>query len=182
MQCKFCYSSVNKDEEISISRVNEILTFLLSADIKKVILSGGEPTINKNFFRILEILSSSGVEISIVTNGLKFSNKHFLHQSICSGLNGIIFSIKGFTPTDYEKIAGGNFYPLIIKAIENLRNLNVKTTYQFTFSSETINNISDFIAFVTLTKIDNLITQVSQQKLGIKALIYAGWAANQCLT
>lgn len=47
-----------------------------------VVLSGGEPTLHKDFFEILRILDQRGMRIGLLTTAERFSNQEFLERTL----------------------------------------------------------------------------------------------------
>jgi len=48
-----------------------IVEEIIKSGIKKVTLSGGEPTISKHLLKILKLIKSAGIEVVLHTNGLR---------------------------------------------------------------------------------------------------------------
>lgn len=79
-ECIFCHEN-KKDSSLDSASLKRILDFLKKNDLKKVFLSGGEPSINKNFLGILRKFKEEGIKCGIVTNGILFYNKDFLEKA-----------------------------------------------------------------------------------------------------
>lgn len=50
--------------------------------VQNILLSGGEPTIAKDFLPLLEYITKKGLHISILSNSLKFASRNFLQKVI----------------------------------------------------------------------------------------------------
>ena len=104
--CGFCFyrgkrsGSYLKEirRQASIAKVN---------NIDSLDLSGGEPTISKDWFYILQFLSRLGFKrIAVITNGSTFNDSSFLRKSIDLGLNEVLFSYHGSTAELHDKMTG----------------------------------------------------------------------------
>jgi MoaA/NifB/PqqE/SkfB family radical SAM enzyme len=70
LNCDFCFwdkRMSSPDLKLSKKIVDEIV----KSGIKKVTLSGGEPTISKHLIPVLKLLKKSGLEVVLHTNGLR---------------------------------------------------------------------------------------------------------------
>lgn len=74
----------------------EDITGLLSAlkqfGTKQVVMSGGEALLNKNFFKLCQILKSAGIKVSLLTTGLTLKNHA---ENLVKWVNDIIVSLDG---------------------------------------------------------------------------------------
>ncbi len=89
--------------------------------VNKIRITGGEPTVRKDFFDIIKVLKyDSGIEnIAITTNGYHLDQKAKL--LVKSGLTGINISIDSLDQETFKNITGHNRLPEILKGIENLQ-------------------------------------------------------------
>lgn len=82
LNCEFCSMSSNKnidiDDQLDIYTLKEKLPILLKNQVKKVVVTGGEPFQNEKLFEILELLVSciSKEKITLQTNGLLLKKTH----------------------------------------------------------------------------------------------------------
>jgi len=70
-KCKFCFR-VDSKSDFDIEKLPKVISYLKSKNIKKITLTGGEPTLHRNLFLIANILKESGFTLSITTNATKF--------------------------------------------------------------------------------------------------------------
>jgi MoaA/NifB/PqqE/SkfB family radical SAM enzyme len=86
--CVFCFNSsiIEKLKKLGLpmdkptSLIKEILAKEAKEGTKEVILTGGEPTIRKDFLEILKFIKKLGMKIVLQTNGRMFSSKKFTKQ------------------------------------------------------------------------------------------------------
>ncbi len=88
----------------------------------KVVFTGGEPTVRKDIFRILEYAKSLGYrDIVVISNGRMCSYPKFTEKLVASGLTGITVSLPDIRKEFYDRITSvkGGFEQLE-KAISNV--------------------------------------------------------------
>ena len=91
--------------------------------VNKIRITGGEPTIRKDFFDIVKVLKfEAGIQnVTITTNGYKLDKK--AEQLVNSGLTGINISIDSLNRETFKNITGHDRLPEILDGIENLLNV-----------------------------------------------------------
>ena len=79
--CQFCFNKklINKAPSLSFKEICKKYKIAKKKwNIRQVILSGGEPTLHPEFFEIMNFfLNQTKTQISLNTNGLKFTEKYF---------------------------------------------------------------------------------------------------------
>jgi radical SAM protein with 4Fe4S-binding SPASM domain len=71
--------------------------------VKRVTLSGGEPTIRKDFWDILRYLDDKDIQVSLFTNGF-FLDRSFVERLSKFNVSGVRISIDGGIPNTHDKI------------------------------------------------------------------------------
>ena len=89
-----------------------------------IVITGGEPTLCKNFIQIVDFLKDKCKSISICTNGTTdyYINKDFLDSKVA-----IQISLDG-TKDIHDSIRGRNSYDTVIKTISKLEALEIPFT------------------------------------------------------
>tara|TARA_B100002019_G_scaffold293442_1_gene321091 strand:+ start:2481 stop:3374 length:894 start_codon:yes stop_codon:yes gene_type:complete len=103
------------DYDTIIKRIDKLHDY----GITEVDLSGGESSVHKDWFKILEYCDERFDNISTLSNGRKFSNEKFLLESKKCGLKEILFSVHGYDEKSHDEIVrrrGG--WKHIMQAIE----------------------------------------------------------------
>ena len=128
----------------------------------------GEPFINKDVFKLIEIARKKNIYIEASTNG------HFLDDENCkkiigSGLNSIIISLDGLDEQTYEKYRSGGNYNKVIKGINNLviwkSSLKSKTPFiklQFLVLKHNEHQLPQFEAIGKKLQVQKLIVKTVQ--------------------
>lgn len=163
--CEFCYNKNHlRDNDETFESIKEQIDIYYEFGIREFDLSGGEPSILKEFFDILDYcVSKPGCTVSCLSNGYKFANFDFIKKAQDHGLNEILFSLHGSNPETHDQIVGrkGAFKKLL-QAIANAQKLGFRvrincTVYDKNYHlldteyANLINNINPFeVNFILL--------------------------------
>jgi len=126
MRCPVCYADAEgKGRDIPIKDIERIIDTIADEDPKThVILIGGEPTIHRDFFRILEILRDKGLmkRAFIATNGITLADKAFSKKVHDAGIKKFYLGFDGTDREACKKIRGSYAaYDGVRKALVNIR-------------------------------------------------------------
>ena len=131
-KCGYCLpNGYQKDKSdnrkfLSLEEVQRLAKGLSELGVSKIRLTGGEPTVRKDFFDIVKLLKqNSGIKKTVITtNGYKLDQ--LAEQIIESGLDGINISIDSLDKNKFHQITGHNRLNEILRGIEKLQKLNFK--------------------------------------------------------
>ena len=131
-KCGYCLPNgyqVDKSDTRKFLHLDEIRRLskcFSSLGVNKIRITGGEPTVRKDFFDIIKVLKfDSGIEnIAITTNGYHLDQKAKL--LVNSGLTGINISIDSLNQETFKNITGHDRLPEILKGIEILQDIGFK--------------------------------------------------------
>ena len=124
--CEFCYYKDMLDVKTPWEIVKKRIDYLLEYGITQVDLSGGESSVDPNWFTILDYCKDKFESISCLSHGGKFANMEFLKESKERGLKEILFSLHGATAEVHDSITGrkGSF-ERILRGIANAKELGM---------------------------------------------------------
>ncbi len=128
-KCGYCLPNgyqVDKSDNRKFLHLNEIKRLakcFSELGVWKIRITGGEPTVRKDFFEVVKTLKiDSGIQkVVITTNGYHLDQK--AKQLVDSGLNGINISIDSLDRATFKNITGHDRLPEILKGIKNLQDL-----------------------------------------------------------
>ena len=84
-------------------------------------LFGGEPTVRKDLFEIIQMAKRRRLHVLLVTNGLALAEEEYCKR-VCNAGVEIVFAFDGRDPVIYERMRGSRrSYDLKMKGIENMR-------------------------------------------------------------
>ena len=128
-KCGYCLPNgyqVDKSDNrkfLHLDEIKRLAKCLSELGVNKIRITGGEPTIRKDFFDIVKVLKfEAGIQnVTITTNGYKLDKK--AKQLINSGLTGINISIDSLNRETFKNITGHDRLPEILNGIKNLQDL-----------------------------------------------------------
>ena len=131
-KCGYCLPDgykIDKSDNrtfINIDEIRRLAKALSELGVSKIRLTGGEPTIRKDFFEIVKIIKeNSGIKKTVITtNGYKLDK--IANDIKNSGLDGINISIDSLDPKTFKKITGHDRLEEILRGIKNLQKLNFR--------------------------------------------------------
>lgn len=130
-RCRFCYYR----EELASGRVKDLTTKKIKKRLKsarrfgknQIELSGGEPTIRKDIFKIAEYARQKGFRIvCVITNGLRTYDFDFCKKLQSSGVNEFLFSLHSPMDEEHDWLTGvKGSWKKVIQSIENVEALGI---------------------------------------------------------
>ena len=131
-KCGYCLPNgykVDKSDNRSFLNIEEIRRLakaLSELGVSKIRLTGGEPTVRKDFFEIIKIIKkNSGIKKTVMTtNGYRLDK--IANDIKNSGLDGINISIDSLNSDTFKNITGHDRLEEILRGIKNLQKLNFK--------------------------------------------------------
>ena len=131
-KCGYCLPDgykIDKSDNrtfINTEEIKRLARALSELGVSKIRLTGGEPTVRKDFFEIIKIIKeNSGIKKTVITtNGYKLDK--IANDIKNSGLDGINISIDSLDPKTFKKITGHDRLEEILRGIKNLQKLNFK--------------------------------------------------------
>ena len=132
-KCTYClpqgYKKTPGDNRsfMSAEELSRLAKALSELGVCKIRLTGGEPTVRKDFFNILkDIKKNSKIEkVTMTTNGYRLDKiAKQLHES---GLDGINISIDSLERETFKNLTGHDRLPEILTGIKILQDLDFKS-------------------------------------------------------
>ena len=125
-KCGYClpngyFKQENKPGFLTLDEISNLVSALSELGVSKIRLTGGEPTVRKDFFDILKNIKSKGKINNLVmtTNGYKLNQ--IADQLINDGINGINISIDSLDRNKFKTITGHDRLPQILEGIKILQ-------------------------------------------------------------
>ncbi len=104
LRCRYCFQNSSPSKKDFFSDPILLLSFLKDIDVKCIELSGGEPTLHPEFFKIINYIISNFENYSLITNGSLLSDK--ILQLLSTSKGAIQICIDSSDKMEVEKIAG----------------------------------------------------------------------------
>ena len=111
---------------MSAEEISRLAKALAELGVRKIRLTGGEPTVRKDFFDILkDMKQNSKIEkVTMTTNGYQLDK--IAKQLYETGLDGINISIDSLNKETFKNLTGHDRLPEILNGIKILQDLDFK--------------------------------------------------------
>ena len=129
-KCGYCLPNgyqVDKSDNrkfLHLDEIKRLAKCFSDLGVLKIRLTGGEPTVRKDFFEIIKVLKiDSGIKrVVITTNGYKLNEK--AKSLVESGIDGINISIDSLDRETFKNITKHDRLPEILDGIKKLQDLD----------------------------------------------------------
>ncbi len=146
LNCIHCRLGYKEQQELDFSTVKRILDEIKELNDKVIIiLTGGEPLLNKDIYKMIEYSSSLGFITTLATNGtlIDLDTARKLKNS---GLKRISISIDSLKKHDWIRNMNGALNQ-ILKGIENIKNVGLEFQINTTVSKLNYKELDDIYDF-----------------------------------
>ena len=131
-KCGYCLPNgyqIDKSDNrkfLHLDEVRRLAKALSELGVNKIRLTGGEPTVRKDFFDIVKtIKENSGIKKTVITtNGYQLDK--IAHKIKESGLDGINISIDSLNKETFKRVTSHDRLEEILRGIKVLQGLNFK--------------------------------------------------------
>ncbi|EOJ78333.1 radical SAM/SPASM domain-containing protein [Enterococcus faecalis] len=153
LKCTYCYAEAGPGKklrrELDYEEYDKIFKQLKVAGVKKIVFTGGEVGLKKNFYKILDNAYKKGFICNLISNGkvaYNIKQAKFLSERCYK----ITISLDSLNENNNDDNRGRGCFKVATKALENLIKLNFKNLA----INQTItkNNIADIDTMVTFAK------------------------------
>jgi MoaA/NifB/PqqE/SkfB family radical SAM enzyme len=150
--CPFCWVYRQRKEEVSDLSLDDLIKnlkyFSKRFNIHRVIITGGEPTLHPEFFKILEYLKCHVPAVNLLTNAINFAEEEFLSEIknllFCNtrGDNVISFSLNNH-PNNKSNILKKR-----VKGVVNLAKSGLSSVGVITISKGNARSLHKIVRFI----------------------------------
>jgi radical SAM protein with 4Fe4S-binding SPASM domain len=139
--CIHCYIDAGSraDRELDTDEFLRLLDQCGNISKSKVTFTGGEPLLRADFFELAERAKKNSFEVNLFTNGTLIDEK--MVSKLEKSVDEIQFGLDGATPDVNDKIRGKGVYNKVLKAIQLLRDTQIKLKIAVVIMPQ---NIDDF--------------------------------------
>ncbi|WP_138159157.1 GTP 3',8-cyclase MoaA [Peptoniphilus catoniae] len=126
LRCRYCMAEDQKfsEDSLSLEEFLKISEIMIDKGIKKIRITGGEPLVEKNIFKLIEGFRDQGIEdISITTNGILLAE--YVKDLKAAGLNRINISLDTLNEEKYEYITRGGKLSKVFEGIKACKEYDI---------------------------------------------------------
>lgn len=155
LRCAHCYSdstSRHYSGELSLAQCFAVIDDLARFGVPGVLLSGGEPLIHADFFRIAGYARSRGLRLTLSTNGTLIDEKKAARlKELEFAYVGISLDGIGETHDRFRGRAGA--FDKTVAAFRHLRAVDQKSGLRLTLTRHTVSDLDRILDFIEAEQI-----------------------------
>ncbi len=147
-RCVLCHAAdhrhiqdVGRRTELKIARAAKL-------GHRMVVLSGGEPTISSDLFRLVRRASSLGLELGLITNARALAVPDLTDRLVGEGLRYAYVSLHGGTADIHDAVTRTPAFDQTLAGISNLADKEVDLTINCVVNRLNINHLRDWVECV----------------------------------
>ena len=145
-RCRTCDYWRHGRADLDLEAVSRLLPGLRRLGTRTVVLSGGEPLLNREWADIAALLADEGLEVWLLTSGLSLA-KHARRAGML--FRSITVSLDGTDAATYAAIRGVDAFDVVCKGIRAAADTDVQITVRVTLQRA---NFRELGSFVELTR------------------------------
>jgi cyclic pyranopterin phosphate synthase len=122
-RCQYCLpdgykKAVMEEPELSRLEIARLVRGFASFGLRKIRITGGEPSLRRDLTAIIEDLSTidNVKTIALSTNGYRLERD--VNDWVAAGLNSVNVSVDSLDPAAFATLTGSDSLPLILKGIQ----------------------------------------------------------------
>lgn len=152
--CKYCFPENLKIKKyLSIKEIYNLISCLSELGIEKIRITGGEPTVRKDFVTIGKVISNFKIKsLVFTTNAYRLND--IAEKAKNAGFDGVNISLDTLNESKFFVITGKNYFAKVYNGIIKAINIGLKVKINVVLSN--FFSFKDFRNFYTLLKYKNL--------------------------
>lgn len=121
-RCQYClpdgYEGPSSDQFMTLNEIDTLLKAFAKLGTSKVRLTGGEPTLRRDFLEILQLTSNTpGIQrVAMTTHGARMEK--YAHQWKDAGLHQVNVSIDSLDPRQFAAITGQDKLKAVLRGLD----------------------------------------------------------------
>lgn len=145
-RCRTCDYWRHGQADLDLAAAARLVPSLHRLGTETVVLSGGEPLLNREWAQIASLLAAEGLEVWLLTSGLSLA-KHA--QRAAALFSTITVSLDGTDAATYANIRGVDAFDVVCKGIRAAAEAGMRVTVRVTLQRA---NFRQLTSFVDLTR------------------------------
>lgn len=135
LRCLHCGSQAGRarQDELTTQECISVVSQLAELDCEVITLTGGEPTLRKDWYEVASSIRDKGILVNMVTNGFAIDYQTAKKMKK-AGLVNVAVSIDG-TEDTHDRIRGSQSYHRALRTLEMLSDVGVKTAVLTTINT-----------------------------------------------
>ncbi|MFR6018313.1 MAG: radical SAM protein [Paraclostridium sordellii] len=163
LRCKHCYMSagLKENKELNYEDIINFINKLNEINGKTdIVISGGEPLMYKDLFKLLKCIKQLNNKVILFTNGLLINEDNI--KILKEYVDEIQISMEGITRNSYELIRGKNTYDKFMSSINLIKRENIPLTLAITVIDIVVDDIqNELINFLNILDFKKLNVRIN---------------------
>jgi MoaA/NifB/PqqE/SkfB family radical SAM enzyme len=146
--CSFCCDTVFwNGTHMDVEKVRARMREGAEKGLRRLFLSGGEPTIHPSYIDIVAYGKTLGFSrISTITNGRMFFYPQFATRAVRAGLNEVIFSLNSHDERTHDALVGvKGAYAQCVAGVHNVRRLGCPFVMNVVVTARNVAQLPDMV-------------------------------------
>ncbi len=160
LKCKHCYANATPypaKDELTLEERFAVVDQLDEAGVAAISFSGGEPLVNRYFWKVAEYAKSKGFYLTIATNGTLITEKVAKRLKEV-GIRYVEISLDGPNAEIHDEFRGvKGAFNATIRGIKNAKAAGLEVGIATTATHENIDSIPEILALARELKVDRFI-------------------------
>jgi len=160
LKCKHCYANATPypaPDELTLEEKLNVVDQLDEAGVAAISFSGGEPLMNKDFWKVAEYAASKGFYISIATNGTLIT-ENIAKRLKETGIRYVEVSLDGPNSEIHDEFRGvKNAFERAVRGIKNARDAGLSTGIATTITHYNLDILPEMIELARKLMVDRFI-------------------------
>lgn len=147
-KCVFCTSDRSLPSP-SAGTIGELLREVFALGIRRVVFTGGEPTLDGNLMKYITMCRDAGVlETSLYTNGMALAARGYAAELAAAGLDLALISLHSADEKTADAITGcAKGWRKTVAGVENAHGAGIFTVLNFVINALNYRGAADFVRF-----------------------------------
>lgn len=148
LNCPHCFMKAGKrlDKELTEEEWNRVLTEFTECGGKAVTFTGGEPLLHPGFRQIVEKAHGMGLQVTVLTNGILWTDELIDHLSDC--LTEVQISIDGVDDASNAKVRKAGTFEQLVRNVSRFSKNGVRVSVATTFTQDNLDTAPRYAELV----------------------------------
>lgn len=138
LACEYCYQKekLNRNDEMSLGQWKQVIDDLKAISTPRIHLTGGEPTLYKDFDAIVDYIHAMGMEIELLTNG---TTLHKIKKETLKKLYAVTISLDSIGNAKTHRVNSEKYN--VLNNILMVNDMGLKTNVRSVISTDTVREV-----------------------------------------
>ena len=141
-RCKTCDYWRNGRADLDLAAVSRLLPSLRRLGTRTVVLSGGEPLLNRQWEQIAALLADEGLEVWLLTSGLSLAK---YARRVGTLFSTVTVSLDGTDAQTYASIRGVDAFDVVCRGIRAASESGARVTVRVTLQRANFWQLTSFV-------------------------------------